>query len=177
MKINTRGAALLLFLLVGLTFGCASASTRVESNDQSLITAEDIENNPGVPIESIIARKVPGVVVNRNTDGTLRLHIRGATTILGDEPKPPLYVLNGLVLPTTADGALTGVDRHDIATIKVLKGPEAAIYGIDGANGVIVITTKKGGPPSFERKNVNEVNAPGSRNRLQFRATSGVVLA
>jgi TonB-dependent SusC/RagA subfamily outer membrane receptor len=43
------------------------------------------------------------------------------------------------------DGALTGINPHDIESIRVLKGAEAGLYGIEGANGVIVITMKRGG--------------------------------
>jgi TonB-dependent SusC/RagA subfamily outer membrane receptor len=146
MKTHTRSRALPVCLLIGLSLGCAPAATRGPSADQSLITAEDIEKYPGEPVENIIQRKVPGLVVNRLTDGTLVLSIRGAASFIGDVPKPPLYVLNGLAMPINADGALNGVDPYDIASIKVLKGSETAIYGIDGANGVILITTKQAKP-------------------------------
>jgi TonB-dependent SusC/RagA subfamily outer membrane receptor len=143
MKIDSRAGALPLALLLGLSLGCAPAANRGPARDESLITAEDIERYQGEPLENIIQRKVPGLVVNRKTDGTLVLQIRGAASMLGDEAKAPLYVLNGLAMPATSDGALSGVDPYDIASIKVLKGSEAAIYGIEGANGVIVITTKQ----------------------------------
>jgi TonB-dependent SusC/RagA subfamily outer membrane receptor len=145
MKFNLRRATLPVSLLIGLSVGCAPAATRGESQkDQSLVTAEDFEKYPNESIESVIQRKVPGVTVTR-IDGRLVLQIRGASTLLG-EPKPPLYVLNGLMISPGPDGALSGINPHDIQSIRVLKGPEAAIYGIDGANGAIVITTKKAGP-------------------------------
>jgi TonB-dependent SusC/RagA subfamily outer membrane receptor len=48
-------------------------------------------------------------------------------------------------LPPTPGGALIGVDPHDIESIQVLKNaPETSLYGVRGANGVIVIKTKRG---------------------------------
>ena len=145
MKTKSWRAALPLSALIVLTIGCAPAATSGGSKDQSLVTAEDLQKHPGEPIENIIQRKVPGIVVTRSDNGNLLLQIRDATTVMG-YTKTPLYVLNGLVFNPGPDGALAGIDPFDIATIKVLKGPEAAIYGHDGAHGVIVITTKKAGP-------------------------------
>lgn len=142
MKINLRRAALPVCVALGLGAGCAPAATRSEPKDQSLITAEDLEKYPNEPIEKIIERKVPGVEVATTADGSLVLQIRGARTMIMGEPKPPLYVLDGIPLAPNPDGALAGIDPMNIASIKVLKGSDAALYGIDGANGVIVVTTK-----------------------------------
>lgn len=140
----TQRAALPVFVLAALICGCAPAGTRGSSENNSLITAEDLEKYPNEPIEKIIERKVPGVAVRSTADGRLMIQIRGAATLLG-ETKPPLYVLDGLIMAPVAGGALEGVDPFNIASIKVLKGTEAGIYGIEGANGVIVVTTKKAG--------------------------------
>ena len=140
-----RRAALAVMTIIGLSAGCASGGQRSATTDSSLVTAEDIAKYPNEPIEKIIERKVPGVTVAQTADG-ITLMIRGARTT-NDLPKPPLYVVNDVPFQAGADGALTGINPLDIASIKVLKGPEAAIYGIDGANGVIIIKTKSGSRP------------------------------
>jgi TonB-dependent SusC/RagA subfamily outer membrane receptor len=138
-------AALSLSVLLGAFAGCAPAPSRAPDTGTTL-TAEDFRD-PNEPIESVIQRKVPGVLVTRTGDGGIALQLRGVSSYKGDET-PPLFMLNGLPFQPGPGGALTGINPHDIASIKVLKGAQAGIYGIEGANGVIVITTKQAGKPS-----------------------------
>lgn len=76
---------------------------------------------------------------------TAGLQIRGASSFRGGSqqrmaPKP-LYVIDGVAAPDFEEGDL---DRDDIQSIEILKGSStAAIYGTQGRNGVVVITTKK----------------------------------
>jgi TonB-dependent SusC/RagA subfamily outer membrane receptor len=56
----------------------------------------------------------------------------------------PLYVIDGI---PSDEGQFNNVDFNDIETISILKDASAAIYGVRAANGVVVITTKKGKPP------------------------------
>ena len=130
-------------VILGALAACAPARPRAETANAPLVSEEDIRRNPGVPIETLIQRKVPGVTVSRVGDG-IALLIRGATGY-DDRDRPPLYVLNGSPFTPGPGGVLSGVDPYEIATIKVLRGGDAALYGIDGANGVIVITTKRAG--------------------------------
>ena len=59
----------------------------------------------------------------------------------------PLYVVDGLAIHPGPQGITSGVERHDIESINVLKDPaDTALYGLRGANGVIVIKTKHGQP-------------------------------
>src|SRR6476660_1159241 len=139
-----RRNPLALAALIGALVGCAPAAQPHPGRpDASTITSEDLQD-PHESIESVIQKKVSGVVVRRTDDGGIALQIRGAVGY-GGKAEPPLYILNGLPFRTGPDGALTGINPLDIDTIKVLKGPEAGIYGVEGANGVIVITTKQPG--------------------------------
>lgn len=134
-------AALSLSVLIGLFSGCSASHARPEPESGSIVTSADLQD-PHEPIESVIQKKVPGLIVTRSGDGGIALQIRGTSSYNGAET-PPLYVLNGLPFHPGPGGVITGVDPHDIESIKVLKGASAGIYGIDGANGVIVITTKQ----------------------------------
>jgi TonB-dependent SusC/RagA subfamily outer membrane receptor len=132
-----------VFLLVAVT-ACASGTARHETATKPDVTAEDLAKNPNEPIEVILQRKVPGITVTRTADGGVAIRIRGAMSFDGSDAGP-LYLLNDHEIAAGRDGALPGVNPYDIDSIKVLKGADAAIYGIRGANGVIAITMKKPG--------------------------------
>lgn len=91
------------------------------------------------PIQALQGR-VPGVVITSNTgspEGNFSIRIRGTNSIRGDNT--PLYVIDGI--PSNA----SSINNYDIESVEVLKDASAtAIYGSRGANGVILITTKKG---------------------------------
>ena len=148
---RTARATLALGVLLGLLHGCAHTSGTSESEaadasertprDPNTVTAEDIQRQPGEPIEEILAGRVAGVEVRRTRDG-IAVRIRGRTSIRGDSE--PLYVIDGISIQPGPGGALVGISPYDIESIKVLKdAADTAMYGVRGANGVIVITTKR----------------------------------
>jgi TonB-dependent starch-binding outer membrane protein SusC len=125
---------------------CASskrADTAPPREKQADVTAEDIQRTSGESMEEILKGRVAGVTVARGADGGLAVRIRGATSLFGSAE--PLYVLDGLPIEAGPGGSLVGIDVYDIESIRVLKDPaETAMYGMRGANGVILITTKRG---------------------------------
>ncbi len=139
-------------LLAGFLSGCAHAGGTGQGDvedapDQSqppgpTVTAEDIERAPGKPIEEVLASRFPGVVVTRTPDGGIAVRIRGITSIHGSNE--PLYVIDGLPIRAGPGGSLVGINPYDIESIEVLKDPASTtMYGVRGANGVVVITTKR----------------------------------
>lgn len=111
--------------------------------DPSVVTAEDIARQPGEPIEKILEGRVAGVEVRQTRNG-IEVRIRGQTSLLGGSE--PLYVIDGVPIEPGPGGALVGISAYDIESIKVLKDvADTSMYGVRGANGVIVITTKR--PP------------------------------
>lgn len=137
-----------LLLLPGfaaaLVVGCKSTQRPADTApppSSSELTAKDIERAPGQSIEEILKGRVAGVTVTR-TDGGISVRIRGASSLYGSNE--PLYVLDGVAIQPGAGGSLTGIDPYDIESIEVLKDPaDTAMYGMRGANGVIVIKTKR----------------------------------
>ena len=134
-----------------LLAGCKSSPRTPETTTtpapRSGVTSEDIQRNPGQSIEEILKGRVAGVTVTR-TDGGIAVRIRGSTSIYGNNE--PLYVLDGVPITPGPGGSLTGIDPYDIESIEVLKDPaDTALYGMRGANGVIVIKTKR----ALRRKN------------------------
>lgn len=144
MRRSLLHAAAALPILLTVAGACAPARTRPDTSLEPLVTQEEVERL-NLPVEVLLQRKVPGVVISR-VGGDIGVLIRGATGY-DDKDKPPLYVLNGAPFTPGAGGALTGIDPYEISSIRVLKGADAALYGIDAADGVIVITTKRAGPP------------------------------
>ena len=144
------GCALLRFgLLVGLLSGCAHRKTNGGDDGSNAeepaktVTSEDIRRSTGTePIEQALMAKVPGVWITRTPDGGIAVRIRGASSISGDNA--PLYVVDGIAIQAGANGGLAGVNPYDIESITVLKdAASTAMYGARGANGVIVIKTKR----------------------------------
>jgi TonB-linked SusC/RagA family outer membrane protein len=84
----------------------------------------------------------PGIQVMQNSGepgGALSVRVRGGNSLIGGNE--PMYVIDGF--PVT--GSLESLNPSDIQTIEVLKDASAtAIYGSRGANGVVLVTTKKG---------------------------------
>jgi len=142
-------ALLPVSFLIGLGSGChhrntpAAPAPASASSPNSTVTAEDIAKAPGQSVEQVLMGRFPGVEVIR-TDGGFAVRIRGGSSIRSGNT--PLYVLDGVAIDPGPNGYLTGVNPNDIESIEVLKEPaETALYGLRGANGVIVIKTKRPG--------------------------------
>jgi len=149
-----------LVLAAGSLVGCARATERqgtaprpVTESTLELTSAQAAGARPGRSInereirdanatrpEELFSGRFPGVRVTRSGGGEIRVQIRGPSTILGNTE--PLYIVNGMPL-AAGTGGLVGINPWDIARIEVLKDiGSTAFYGVRGANGVIVITTK-----------------------------------
>lgn len=139
MRFSSCTTGVLVALLMAGT-ACAPARRPAATTEAGTLLTEADFQNDAEPIESILQRKVPGITATRGSDGGLILTLRGNANALGDQ-QPPMYVINGMPTPSP-NGALP-VNPRDIASIKVLKGPEAAMYGTDGFYGVIVVTTRR----------------------------------
>ncbi|MEX1185749.1 MAG: TonB-dependent receptor plug domain-containing protein [Gemmatimonadaceae bacterium] len=108
------------------------------------MTAEDIQRTPSVPLEEQLRSEFPGVWLTRTPDGRIAVRIRGATSMVGSNE--PLFVIDGIPIEPGPNGALTGIVPNDIKSIEVLKdAASTAFYGLRGANGVVVIKTKRPG--------------------------------
>ena len=91
-------------------------------------------------------RGVPGLEVTPLPNGSYQLRIRGQRSIRGNpNDDNPLLVIDGITVPNESIGSmLADLSPRDVARIDVLKDAGAtSMYGSRGANGVIVITTKR----------------------------------
>lgn len=146
------------------------------ANAVATIAPEVLTRAPTPTIENAVQGKIPGALVQENSGapgGGAQITLRGVSTINGSVN--PLIVVDGMVISndviannmnaiTAAAGGgnasnqdnpvnrLADLNPADIANVEVLKGASAAaIYGSEAANGVIIITTKRGqtGAPRF----------------------------
>lgn len=117
-------------------------ASRPEPAAPTTMSSKDLERNPGnESIEKVLQAKAPGVLVTRTADG-VAIQIRGPSSFSGNTQ--PLFVIDDVPMEAGPGGALRGINPYDIDTIKVLKDPaETGIYGMRGANGVILIKMKK----------------------------------
>jgi TonB-dependent starch-binding outer membrane protein SusC len=110
----------------------------------STLSEDELEGMRVARVEELLQGRIPGVHVIRMPNGDFSVRIRGVKTF-GRGSDEPLYVVDGMpLLATGLRNALTGIAPQDIARIDVLKDAGAtAVYGSKGANGVILITTKR----------------------------------
>jgi TonB-dependent SusC/RagA subfamily outer membrane receptor len=122
--------------------GYGNQSRRDVTGAIGTVAGSDLETMRVTSVEEML-RRVPGVEVSRGAGGMFSVRIRGSTTFMGSAE--PLFVIDGVPLSGARSGyALLGINPQDVARIDVLKDAgSTAIYGSQGANGVIIITTKR----------------------------------
>ncbi len=115
----------------------------------STISSEAIAGRPVASFQSALQGQISGLQITSNSGapgGANNVRIRGTGSITGGSN--PLYVVDGVIIQTgvgTAGDPFATINPSDIASVTVLKDASAAaIYGARAANGVIIITTKRG---------------------------------
>ncbi|MBP2833603.1 SusC/RagA family TonB-linked outer membrane protein [Aquimarina sp. U1-2] len=117
----------------------------------ALVTAEDFNTGNNVTAENLFTGRVAGVNINTNGGpaGNSQIRIRGGASL--NASNDALIVIDGLPINDPSDedngsrSILSSINPNDIESFSILKDASAAaIYGNRGANGVIIITTKKG---------------------------------
>ena len=117
--------------------------------------AKKMGESPIKNMGDLLVAKAPGVQVlpSNMTGGGSRVRIRGTSSF--SLSNDPIYIIDGIRMTSTTTSAVgvggtspsrvNDINPNEIENIEVVKGPSAAsLYGTDAANGVIVITTKRG---------------------------------
>jgi iron complex outermembrane receptor protein len=92
-------------------------------------------------LEQMLAGRVSGVIVTSAPLGGITVRMIGPTSF--SLTQEPLFVVDGVPVETAPGGRLSWLNPEDIASIEVLKYESStALYGVRGANGVILIKTK-----------------------------------
>ncbi|MGH2646111.1 MAG: SusC/RagA family TonB-linked outer membrane protein [Ginsengibacter sp.] len=174
--------------------GYGSARKKDLTGAVSSIKAKDFNQGVINSADQLLTNKVPGLEVT-NTSGqpgaATTVQIRGSSSIRAGAQ--PLYVVDGVILDggnarpdigynfgnTPGSDPLLFINPYDIAQIDVLKDASStAIYGSRGANGVIIITTKKGGSgPMKVEANVSAGTFAGYMKRFEILSRSQFISA
>lgn len=173
-------------------YSTSLGTARASGNSIARLEGKDIDGVPAQTIEGAMQGKVAGAYIQSNSGqpgGGYSIILRGINTILGSPD--PMVIVDGVVVSTagipSGSNAVTGAGRFgqesassrladinpaDVDRIEVLRGPSAsAMYGSKASNGVILITTKRGGVPVVDTGNAGDVLRcflPGS-GMLQIR--------
>ncbi|WP_205511244.1 SusC/RagA family TonB-linked outer membrane protein [Longitalea arenae] len=146
--------------------GYGTQSRRNLISSITKVNAAEVKEIPVAGVDAQLQGKAAGVQINSNTgvpgDGVF-IRVRGATSI--NASNDPLYVVDGVFINNTslqtvntggrATSPIADLNPADIESIEVLKDANAtAIYGARGANGVVIITTKRGNYNAAARINL-----------------------
>lgn len=140
--------------------GYYTVKDRERTGSISRVVASDIENQPVGNVLSAVQGRMAGVQIVQNSGvpgGGFQVQIRGINSLRLDG-NLPLYIIDGVLISPSSPSDLSGtilpyneinplnaLNPNDIESIEVLKDADAtSIYGSRGANGVILVTTKKG---------------------------------
>lgn len=145
---------------VRVNAGYYTVTDKERTGSIARITAKDIETQPVTNFLATMQGRMAGVNITQQTGtagGGFNIQIRGQNTVRRDG-NAPLYIIDGVPYSSEAIGnglsmvvmpgntsPLNNINPSDIESLEVLKDADAtAIYGSRGANGVVLITTKKG---------------------------------
>jgi len=142
--LNVRLVSSSLVLQQVVMIGYNSTKRKDLTGAVSSVSADQISKIPVTTLEQAMQGRAAGVQVTQNDGspgGNINVLIRG-TGSLANGGNAPLYVVDGYPLEA---GGINNINPNDIATLDILKDASAtAIYGMRAANGVVIITTKKG---------------------------------
>lgn len=142
--------------------GYGVATKRDLTGQVASVSEKDIEKKNVMNVENLLQNMAAGVVVSQassNPAEKIRVRVRGEASLTGDNE--PLFVVDGI--PVESD-VINTISPQDIQSMDVLKDASAAaIYGSRGANGVIIITTKRGKKGQAPRLNASYTFSTDSR--------------
>ncbi len=128
-----------------VAIGYGSVRKRDLTTAVSTVSTDDIKLRPVTEASGFIQGKVAGVTVQQTSGlpgAGMTVRVRGASSIASSND--PLYVVDGVPVGT-GNYAIAYLSPQDIGSMQILKdASSAAIYGSRAANGVVLITTKKG---------------------------------
>lgn len=140
-----------LGLVAGLVLACAHGGGASQGEaapsppsappppDPTTVTTDEPARQGAGSLDQLLAGRISGVIVTPAPGGGIIVRIGGPTSFYAGQD--PLFVIDGVPMEASR-GTLSWLSPRDVESIRALKGADAAIYGVRGANGVIVIKTK-----------------------------------
>jgi TonB-dependent SusC/RagA subfamily outer membrane receptor len=139
-------SSLVRFGLPLLLVGVAACASKPQTGQSAIARPPTPANDPRDDgLVKLLRGGASGLNITRTANGEIAVQLmRGPTSFYASNG--PLYLVDDVPYKPGAGGALVGINPYDIESIKALTKPdETAMYGVRGANGVIVITLKKPG--------------------------------
>ncbi len=140
MRVRLASSSTDLSDVVVVAYGTATKESLTGS--VAVVNSDEIESRPVTNVTTALEGNAPGVRVSSSTmagpGGSPSILIRGINTVNGTNA--PIYVVDG----TIYNGSISDISPEDVESISVLKdAASCALYGAKGANGVVLITTRK----------------------------------
>jgi TonB-dependent starch-binding outer membrane protein SusC len=162
--------------------GYSTQIKRKSVGSNTIIKAEEIKNVPIGSFDQALQGKAPGILVQAQSGqpgAAARINIRGTSSVIGSND--PLYIVDGVQI--TANDFAT-LNPNDFESFNILKDASStAIYGSRGANGVIVITTRRGkvGKPTLSydyqygvsQLPLNKLEVMNAQEKLDYEIANG----
>ncbi|MGM0377585.1 MAG: SusC/RagA family TonB-linked outer membrane protein, partial [Bacteroidota bacterium] len=154
ININLQESEVMLSETVVIGYGTVQKSDLTGS--VAVVSSEELNRIPASNFTRALQGRASGVMVSQSGSpgSSAQIRVRGIGSI--NQNPNPIYVIDGVIT-----GGLGNVNPTDIETVQVLKDASAAaIYGADGANGVVIITTKRGkqGAPKVSLSSYVSIN-------------------
>ena len=130
---------LIFFAAALVLIACKSSQSAPADGETVQVTEDEDRNRAVLPLEVRI-RRLPGVAFVRGVP----VFVKSSNSLQSGGGNEPLYVVDGLVIGNSFRQIKDIVLPVDVKTIRALPSSEASFYGSRAANGVIVITTRKG---------------------------------
>ncbi|MGE5393540.1 MAG: TonB-dependent receptor [Candidatus Saccharibacteria bacterium] len=108
----------------------------------AVVSTKELTKNPAPSASAALQGKAPGVLVMQSAEpgGASHIRVRGIGSINGSSE--PIYIVDGVRV-----GGISNIQPQEIESMQILKDASAsAIYGANGSNGVVIVTTKRGKP-------------------------------
>jgi TonB-linked SusC/RagA family outer membrane protein len=138
--VAAEGEGLNEVVVVGMNF---RQTKRSVTGAMSTIQTKELKQSPVANLNNALAGRLPGLITVQSSgqpgEDAAAMYIRGIATYGNTAP---LVVIDGL---PRGQGSFSQIDPNEVASVSILKdASSSALYGIQGANGVIVVTTKRG---------------------------------
>jgi len=141
------------FLLLAGLLACAACAHRQTVSElpvspdsvapppaASTVSADEQARHAVTSLDQLLAGRISGVIVSPAPGGGIVVRVGAPKSFYSGED--PLFIVDGVPI-AVPNGTLTWLNPHDVESITVLKDPSTtAIYGVRGANGVVIIKTK-----------------------------------
>lgn len=161
-----------------VVLGYGQKQTKISTTGAvSSIRTKELKQSPAANLTNALAGRLPGLITaqrsGRPGSDASNLYIRGISTYSGNSS--PLVVIDGL---PRGDANFGDIDPNEVESVTILKDASStALYGIQGANGIVLITTKRGAEsaPNIQLNTQFTLQQPTRRTRFLDSYTAGVL--